>query len=79
MTTQFVFSAQGDSHQSGSKKPPDPEKKSPKVSFPDKLLDPLQNIPPREKEDMIEKKLVRIEHEDGNRLLPKVYIEPKVF
>ncbi|AES79801.1 hypothetical protein MTR_7g072770 [Medicago truncatula] len=28
---------------------------------------------------MIEKKLVRIEQENGNRLLPKVYLEPKVF
>lgn len=28
---------------------------------------------------MIEKKLVRIEHENGNRLLPKVYLEPTVF
>ncbi|XP_045792004.1 uncharacterized protein LOC123886756 [Trifolium pratense] len=36
-------------------------------------------IPVREKEDMIEKKLVRIELEDGNRLLPKVYLEPNVF
>lgn len=38
-----------------------------------------QEIQIREKEDMIEKKLVRIELEDGNRLLPKVYLEPKVF
>jgi hypothetical protein len=28
---------------------------------------------------MIEKKLVRIELEDGNRLLPKVYLEPQTF
>ncbi|MCI92017.1 hypothetical protein A2U01_0113313, partial [Trifolium medium] len=28
---------------------------------------------------MIEKKPVRIELEDGNRLLTKVYLEPKVF
>ncbi|MCI54747.1 hypothetical protein A2U01_0075997, partial [Trifolium medium] len=28
---------------------------------------------------MIAKKLVCIELEDGNRLLPKVHIEPKVF
>ncbi|MCH79387.1 hypothetical protein A2U01_0000136 [Trifolium medium] len=76
----FVFSAHNDSHQQLSKKPPDPLKQSsPKLSFRDKLLGPSQNIPPREKEDMIAKKLVRIELEDGNRLLPKVYIEPKVF
>jgi len=36
-------------------------------------------LPSREKEDMIEKKLVRIEFENGNRLLPKVHIEPNVF
>ncbi|MCH97149.1 DUF4283 domain protein, partial [Trifolium medium] len=80
MSIPFVFSAHGDSHHQQSKKPPDPKKSStPKLSFHDKLLGPSQNIPPREKEDMIEKKLVCIELEDGNRLLSKVYIEPKVF
>ncbi|PNX93227.1 hypothetical protein L195_g016378 [Trifolium pratense] len=39
-----------------------------------------QNVPKiREKVDLIEKKLVRIEHEDGNRLLPKVYLDDSVF
>lgn len=28
---------------------------------------------------MIQKKLVRIEHENGNRLLPKVYVDPSTF
>lgn len=28
---------------------------------------------------MIKKKLVRIELENGNRLLPKIFIEPQVF
>jgi len=28
---------------------------------------------------MIEKKLVRVEHENGNRLLPKVYLERTIF
>jgi hypothetical protein len=55
-----------------------PKVTSPKLSFRVKLLGPSQNIPLREKEDMIEKKLVRIELEDDNRLLPKVYIVPKL-
>jgi hypothetical protein len=80
MSTTFVFSAHGESHRQPSEKPPDPQNPpSSKLSFRDKLLGSSQNIPSREKEDMIAKKLVRIELEDGNRLLPKVYIEPKVF
>ncbi|MCI00123.1 hypothetical protein A2U01_0021139, partial [Trifolium medium] len=80
MSIPFVFSTHGDSHHQQSKKPPNPQKSpTPKLSFHDKFLGPSQNIPPREKKDMIEKKLVCIELEDGNRLLPKVYIEPKVF
>ncbi|MCH86896.1 hypothetical protein A2U01_0007757, partial [Trifolium medium] len=80
MNSPFVFSAHDEPHKHSSKKPPDPQKSSsPKPSFRDKLLGPSQNIPSREKEDMIAKKLVRIELEDGNRLLPKVHIEPKVF
>jgi hypothetical protein len=80
MSTAFVFSAHGESHRQPSEKPPDPQNPpSSKLSFRDKLLGSSQNIPSREKEDMIAKKLVRIELEDGNRLLPRVYIEPKVF
>jgi hypothetical protein len=76
----FVFTAHGDPHQQPAKKPPDLTKQPPpKPSFRDKLLGPSQITHTREKEDMIEKKLVRIELEDGNRLLPKVYLEPKVF
>ena len=61
-------------------KPPDPQKPpTPKISLRDKLLGLSQENMIREKEDMIEKKLVRIEHENGNRLLPKVYLEPSVF
>jgi hypothetical protein len=80
MSTAFVFSAHGESHRQPSEKPPDAQKPpSSKLSFRDKLLGSSQNIPSREKEDMIAKKLVRIELEDDNCLLPKVYIEPKVF
>jgi len=80
MSSEFVFSAQSDHNLQATKKPPDPQKpSSPKISFRDKLLGPSQEPIIREKEDMIEKKLVRIEHENGNRLLPKVYLEPSVF
>jgi hypothetical protein len=80
MANPFVFAAHEDSRHQPANKPPDPQKTSPpKLSFRDKLLGPSQFIPPREKEDMLAKKLVRIELEDGNRLLPKVYIEPEVF
>ncbi|KAK2458256.1 zinc ion binding / nucleic acid binding protein [Trifolium repens] len=78
---EFVFSAAPANqppHQ--AKKPPDPTK-TPihKPSFREKLMGSAQEIPARHKEDMIEKKLVRIELENGNRLLPKVHLEPQVF
>jgi hypothetical protein len=80
MSSDFVFSAQSDFNLQATNKPPDPPNSStPKISFRDKLLGPSQEIQTRPKEDMIAKKLVRIELEDGNRLLPKVFIEPKVF
>lgn len=80
MSSEFVFSAQGDHNLQATKKPPDPKPHpSPKISFRDKLLGPSQETFIREKEDMIEKKLFRIEHENGNRLLPKVHLEPSVF
>jgi len=80
MSSEFVFSAQSDQNLQATKKPPDPHQaSSPKISFRDKLLGPTQETLIREREDMIEKKLVRIEHENGNRLLPKVHLEPSVF
>ncbi|KAJ6293164.1 hypothetical protein OIU78_025198, partial [Salix suchowensis] len=33
----------------------------------------------REKIDLLREKLMRIEYEDGNRLLPKVHLDDKVF
>ncbi|AES98618.1 hypothetical protein MTR_5g070630 [Medicago truncatula] len=39
----------------------------------------LHKIHPREKEELVEKKLVCIELEAGNRLLPKIYLESNVF
>lgn len=78
--SDFVFSAQNDTNLQATKKPPDPHTPpTPKISFRDKLLGPSQEIQTRAKEDMIEKNLVRIELQDGNRLLPKVYLEPTVF
>jgi hypothetical protein len=79
MSSDFVFSAHGVNNLQQAKKPPDPKYPPQKISFRDKLLGPSQEIPIREKQDMIEKKLVRIELEDGNRLLPKIHIEPQVF
>lgn len=79
MNSQFVFSAQGVNNLQQAKKPPDPNHPPQKISFRDKLLGPSQELPIRGKEDMIEKKLVHIELEDGNRLLPKVHIQPQVF
>lgn len=35
--------------------------------------------PVREKADLIEQKLVQVVHENGNRLLPKVYLNKNVF
>jgi hypothetical protein len=80
MSTNFVFSAHGDTNMKQPNKPPDPNTPPPqKPSFRDKLLESTQETLIREKEDMIEKKLVRIELEDGNRLLPKIHLDPKVF
>jgi len=79
MDSDFVFSSHGVNNTQQTKKPPDPKNPPQKISFRDKLLGPSQEIPIREKHDMIEKKLVCIELEDGNRLLPKIHIEPQVF
>jgi hypothetical protein len=80
MSSEFVFSAQSNPSPPPHTKPPDPPHPPPhKPSFRDKLLGSTQQIPIREKENMLEKNLVRIEHENGNRLLPKVYLDPSVF
>jgi len=78
MNCDFVFTSHGDTDMNQPKKPPD-RQPNPKPSFRDKLLGASQEIPPRPKEDMLEKKLVRIELENGKRLLPKVYLEPQTF
>jgi len=73
MTSDFVFSANSDTNMIHNKKPPDKQQPTnPKPSFCEKLLGSFQEIPSHPKEDMIKNKLVRIEHENGNRLLPKV-------
>jgi len=64
MSSEFVFSAQGEPSFQHTKKPPDPPKT--KTSFRDKLLGSPNVIPTHEKEDLIEKQLVRIELENGN-------------
>ncbi|WJX71617.1 hypothetical protein P8452_55593 [Trifolium repens] len=67
------------------RKPPDgidmsKTKGASQVSFRDKLMGDGQQAPKnRERVDLIQQKLVRIEHEDGNRLLPKVYLDDSVF
>jgi len=45
MSSEFVFSAQGESSLQHSKKPPDPQKA--KLSFRDKLLGSANEIPTR--------------------------------
>jgi len=80
MSSDFVFSAHDDTNMKQPNKPPDPNTSSyQEPSFRDKLLESTQEIPIRDKEDMIAKNLVRIELEDGNRLLPKIHLDPKVF
>ena len=79
MSSQFVFFAQGDqtcNKQKGHLTLQSHQHISPHsvTSF----RDPPKKFQP-EKEDMIEKKIVRIEHENDNRLLPKVYLEPNTF
>jgi hypothetical protein len=50
-----------------------------RVSFKDKVLG-IQTPPPmRERVNLIDNNLVRIEHDNGNCLLPKVYIDDSVF
>jgi len=80
MNIEFVFTAHDDTIMLQTKKPPDRQQSTiTKPSFREKRLGASQEIPPRPKEDMIEKKLVRIELDDDNRLLPKVYLEPQTF
>ncbi|KAF9667294.1 hypothetical protein SADUNF_Sadunf15G0007800 [Salix dunnii] len=49
------------------------------ISFRDKVLGTKSAPPMREKIDLLRENLVRIEYEDGNRLLPKVHLDDKVF
>lgn len=49
------------------------------ISFRDKVLGNKQAPSIREKSDLIAQKMVRVEYENGNRLLPKVYLDDKVF
>lgn len=80
MSSQIVFFAHGDPNMEHPKKPPNPHKPSTsKLSFREKLLGSSHEDSLRAKEDMIKKKLVRIELKYGNRLLPKFYLESKVF
>ncbi|KAK2353453.1 zinc ion binding / nucleic acid binding protein [Trifolium repens] len=85
MEKPLVFSARTNSNDGNLRNPPDnniseQRKSTATVSFRDKLLGGHQAAPTsREKVDLIAQKLVRIEHEDGNRLLPKVYLDDNVF
>jgi hypothetical protein len=85
MVESMIFSAgENNDQQAIPRKPPDLEAQKKDtlafVSFRDKLIGEHQQVPkPREKVDLIQKNLVRIEHENGNRLLPKVYLDDGVF
>lgn len=50
-----------------------------KVSFRDKVLGNKQAPPVREKVDLLACNMVQIEHENGNRLLPKVHLDERIF
>ncbi|PNX98041.1 hypothetical protein L195_g021281, partial [Trifolium pratense] len=81
---RIVFSAQAEGdHHAMPRKPPEKInqiKETPRISFRDKLLGESLAVPKsHEKVDLIAQQLVRIEHEGGNRLLPKVYLDDKVF
>jgi hypothetical protein len=77
----FVFNVHGNPPTpTDKKKNPDLNKSStPKLSFREKLLGSTKEILLEKKKYMVENRLVCIELEDGNCLLPKVYLEPKVF
>lgn len=57
----------------------DANRKELQVFFRDKVLGDKQVPPMRECADLIKKKLVTIDYEGGNRLLPKVTLNEKVF
>lgn len=61
-------------------KPPDNgENGKTPLSFRDKLLGNKRAVQPKERMDLIQQGLVKIDHVDGNRLLPRVQIESKLF
>lgn len=49
------------------------------VSFCDKVLSNKQALPVREEVDLIACNMVRVKHESGNRLLPKVHLDDRIF
>lgn len=51
----------------------------PHVSFRDKVLGSKQPPSVREKMDLIACNMVRVEHENGNRLLPNVHLDDRIF
>lgn len=81
----IVFSAEPTKISPPPGKPPDSggvtatTQSNPPGSFRDKVMGNTQAPPAREKTDLIGKKLVNIEYEQGNRLLPKVYLNEGVF
>jgi hypothetical protein len=66
----FVFSAHGIPYSNRPKNSDLHKTSIPKPSFKEKLLGSTQETHPREKEDLLEKKLVCIEFEDGNYNIP---------
>jgi hypothetical protein len=72
----FVFSATMQPPQ----KPPDGEASKPKkTSFRDILTEGQGTTQAKERVDLIEKGLMKVTLEDGNRLLPKVTMDEKLF
>lgn len=79
MSQSFVFSGDPPGKPPDSEGGPFTTQSPPPVSFRDKVMGSAQTPPIREKIDLIKEKLVTIEHEQGNRLLPKVTLDKSVF
>lgn len=68
-------------HRTPPPKPPDDGggSNAKKVSFREKLLGQREPLPRRERMDLIKKKNFRIDHEGGDRLKPKCFIDNEQF
>jgi len=55
------------------------ENQKKKISFRDILTEGRQKAPTKERVNLVEKGLVKIEYEGGNKLLPKVFLDESYF